>query len=288
MDLDHEQIEALLGAYALDAVDPDERAALSEHLTGCPRCRAEVDGHRQTAAALGNVVEEAPPDLWDRISGEVAAGPRPHRAPDAPAPRLGTGGVVPVASPFPPTPDPSSGAGRGTAPGVVTPVTPRSRAGRAGRAGRSPRSLTWIGVALAAAAVVAIGILAVNLGRVSNQVNRLQQHSAVSAPLSGTPVALHGAGGITLARFTVAPDGRGVLTGSAFRPLGADQVYQLWAVRGSTAISLGVMGRRPRPGRVTFTWATGGAVRLAVTVEPAGGTAQPTTQPVAASALVRA
>ncbi|MGH2872076.1 MAG: zf-HC2 domain-containing protein, partial [Solirubrobacteraceae bacterium] len=54
--LDHHEIEELLGAYALDAVDPDERAAVDSHLAECLRCRAEVDRHRQIAAGLGNDV----------------------------------------------------------------------------------------------------------------------------------------------------------------------------------------------------------------------------------------
>ena len=55
--ISHEAASELLGAYALDAVDGAERSDLEEHLATCPRCRAELDGLREAAAALGNSVE---------------------------------------------------------------------------------------------------------------------------------------------------------------------------------------------------------------------------------------
>lgn len=67
----HEEIIELLGAYALDAVDADESAAIEDHLRACPRCRAEVAEHRETAAFLAHAGADAPPALWDRISGAI-------------------------------------------------------------------------------------------------------------------------------------------------------------------------------------------------------------------------
>jgi Anti-sigma-K factor rskA/Putative zinc-finger len=66
--LRHAEVEELLGAYALDAVSPEEAAAIEAHLAGCPRCRAEVAGHREAAAMLS---EGGPPPegVWDRIAG---------------------------------------------------------------------------------------------------------------------------------------------------------------------------------------------------------------------------
>ena len=55
----HEQASELLGAYALDAVDGDEFTELEEHLEMCPRCRAELDGLREVAAAMGNSAEKS-------------------------------------------------------------------------------------------------------------------------------------------------------------------------------------------------------------------------------------
>ena len=69
MALTHEEAAELLGAYALDAVDPDEAEAIELHLRDCARCRAEVADHRETAAMLAHAGADAPPDLWDRIAG---------------------------------------------------------------------------------------------------------------------------------------------------------------------------------------------------------------------------
>jgi anti-sigma-K factor RskA len=54
-------IHALVGAYVLDAVEPDERAAFEDHLAECTSCRAEVEALRSTAAALSTGVTAAPP-----------------------------------------------------------------------------------------------------------------------------------------------------------------------------------------------------------------------------------
>ena len=58
----HAEIAELLGAYALDAVSPDEAAEIEEHLAECPRCRAEVSAHREVAGVLGNLSGTAPGD----------------------------------------------------------------------------------------------------------------------------------------------------------------------------------------------------------------------------------
>jgi anti-sigma factor RsiW len=64
---------ALLGAYALGDLAPDERAGLEAHLDGCARCRAE-------AASLGEVARLLPLADPDRFSHPAAQ----------PSPQLGT------------------------------------------------------------------------------------------------------------------------------------------------------------------------------------------------------
>jgi anti-sigma-K factor RskA len=61
----HEQV----AAYALDALDDDERRAYEEHLVGCEQCRAELAGLSGTAGVLGLAADAAdPPEaLRDRI-----------------------------------------------------------------------------------------------------------------------------------------------------------------------------------------------------------------------------
>ena len=77
MTLSHEQIQELLGAYALDAVDADERDVIDEHLVTCVRCRAEVTEHRETAALLAFAGQDAPTGVWDRISASLEEPPPP-------------------------------------------------------------------------------------------------------------------------------------------------------------------------------------------------------------------
>lgn len=73
-DRGHEAVEALLGAYALDAVEPDERELVEAHLAHCDRCRAEVADHREVAAALAGS-DSAPDGLWDRIAESLSDAP---------------------------------------------------------------------------------------------------------------------------------------------------------------------------------------------------------------------
>ena len=75
----HEDIQELLGAYALHAVDPDEAEVVEAHLEPCPRCRAEVEGHREVATMLGNSGGDAPDGLWDRIASQLEDPPPPLR-----------------------------------------------------------------------------------------------------------------------------------------------------------------------------------------------------------------
>ena len=58
----HDQTVAELGAYALDALSPDERASIEEHLKTCDACRAELQAMSDTAAALASSVPSQPMD----------------------------------------------------------------------------------------------------------------------------------------------------------------------------------------------------------------------------------
>ncbi|MEU4692370.1 anti-sigma factor [Actinoplanes sp. NPDC023714] len=54
-------IHALVGAYALDALDDLERAAFERHLRECEPCRLEADDLRETAARLADGAWSVPP-----------------------------------------------------------------------------------------------------------------------------------------------------------------------------------------------------------------------------------
>jgi anti-sigma-K factor RskA len=72
------ELDALLGAYALDALEPDERVRVDEYIAGNAHARDEVDELRESAAALALAPVDdaaAPADLWDRISSSIAEEP---------------------------------------------------------------------------------------------------------------------------------------------------------------------------------------------------------------------
>ena len=63
----------LAAAYALDALEVDERRAFEAHFPTCEICRTEVVEFRETAAVMGNAAGEPPPAaLKQAILEEVA------------------------------------------------------------------------------------------------------------------------------------------------------------------------------------------------------------------------
>jgi anti-sigma-K factor RskA len=87
---EHGHWEELAAGYALDALDPDERAEFEAHLEQCETCRAQVDQHALVAAQLGSLAGddagEAPP--WSAVRAGVLGGTVPTPAP--------AGDVVPL------------------------------------------------------------------------------------------------------------------------------------------------------------------------------------------------
>jgi anti-sigma factor RsiW len=61
MSDDAHEIHALSGAYAVDALDPAERALFEDHLASCASCRAEVTSLQETTTLLGGLEDTAPP-----------------------------------------------------------------------------------------------------------------------------------------------------------------------------------------------------------------------------------
>ena len=68
---DSYDLDELLGAYALDAVDDDERRRVEDYLEVNPRAANEVQAHREVATMLAFTGMDAPDDLWGRISAEI-------------------------------------------------------------------------------------------------------------------------------------------------------------------------------------------------------------------------
>lgn len=265
----HEEASEFLGAYALDAVDGTELAELEAHLESCPRCRAELDGLRDVAGALGNSVEPLPEGLWTQIASHLPE--RPGDTEPPPMPRL----------------VPEDSEGRPEAAASASPFRSPSR----WNLRRRRATVTSLAAAAVAAAAVAV-VLGIGLVRADNNVSNLQGQAAktpatVSHALA-TPgrqlVDLHATSGVAVARFVVVPDGRGYLVSSSLPALGAGKTYQLWGIVGSQAISLGLLGQSPH--QAVFTMAgSNRPSRLSITAEPAGGVIMPTTAIVATGAV---
>ena len=68
-------IHALVGAYALDAVDDLERAAFERHIRECDGCRGELDELRETASRLADSTWSIPPPrLRTEVLGAIGRG----------------------------------------------------------------------------------------------------------------------------------------------------------------------------------------------------------------------
>ena len=88
MSADEEMFDELLGAYALDAVDADERRGVEQYLQVSPRAAAEVQAHREVATLLAWTTMAPPEGLWDRIASSLDG--------EAPAPGGELARVIPM------------------------------------------------------------------------------------------------------------------------------------------------------------------------------------------------
>ena len=127
-------------------------------------------------------------------------------------------------------------------------------------------------VAVAAATLVLLGT-AIGVAKVivSDSKNPPGRAVALRAPDGGIPI-----------RIVLDRNGSGSVRSSELPPALAGHVYQLWAQSSATAPmhSAGLLGRSPKGHRVRVPE---GSFRIAVSVEPDGGSAAPTTDPVAVS-----
>ena len=277
---DHDDIASLLGAYAIHATDSKEAKRVEEHLRECPRCRTEVDGFHEIAAAMGNSVEPVSAALWDRIA--YGMGERSQGAPD-----LSDVGDPPFSWLRGTIEATSAGAG-------ATGIDARIADVSSGRS-RRPRSSRRAGAIVAGVAAVTIGLLSVNLAQSDHHANQLQSalsakgdSAAVAAALANpnhTIVRMRSADGIQVAQFVVVPGGKGYMTTSSMPSLPKDETYQLWAVIDGQPISVGILGNQVS----TAAFTVGGSVspsKLWITVEPSGGVVAPDRSPVATGTVV--
>jgi anti-sigma-K factor RskA len=228
---DNYELDELLGAYALDAVDVDEKRRIEDYLSVNPRAAAEVQQHREVATMLAFTGMSAPDGVWSRIENEIES-----TAP-APGPELAR---------------------------VLAIDKHRSR-----RTRKTSRGL-WAVSAAAAVALVAIGFVALLGGSDSAGDPLAQAYADALAADDSVSTELVAEGTAQRASGVIDADRHGYLDARDLPALESDMTYQLWGVLAETGdvVSIGIMGNDPDI--ETFT-VDGSVAALALTIEQAPG-----------------
>lgn len=244
-----DKADELIGAYAVDALPEREAAEFRAHLATCERHRAMAQELRAVASALPDAAEPmAPPTaLRARVLDAV------RETPQMPASSHGA----------------SVTAAQDRAPGHAR-VTRLPSFGRA--------RVAWGAIAAVVVAAI-VGLSAWNvvlLNRDGGGAEEFASGITSSAPLETVGGERVG----TLVYF--GDEHRAVLIAEGFPRLDPSlQTYQMWSITGDEATSLGLM-RGGDDGRasVAVPFDASKADAFAITVEPAGGSAQPSAAPV--------
>ncbi|MCM2415125.1 MULTISPECIES: anti-sigma factor [unclassified Streptomyces] len=247
-------LHTLTGAYALHALPETERREFERHLGDCDACSVEVRELSETATRLGLAVSAAPPrELRERVLAEI----------------------VTVRQELPSSSRHSRSGGTAT----------RATLGRAGR---------WPKFALAAslAAAAGFGGIAVWQNQEAQDAKedaRATQHQSeqvaqvISAPdaKSRSSTLSDGVKGTVVVSKS---QDRAVFLASGLEEAPSGKVYQLWFDDDGTMRSAGLM-KASGPASTTYAslldGPVDGATGMGITVEPAGGSEQPTSAPLA-------
>ncbi len=250
------------GVYATDAMSPEERAVFEQALSRDPDLSDEVRGLQATAARLGEALAENPPaELRNKVMAEVDR--TRQLLPDGRTRVAGSAGEEPSA-------------------GAVADLAARRR--------------SRIAVTVLSAAAVILGVLTLVLG--VSVIGLRSDNSALTQA------------GADITRVLTAPDARtvsGAVEGQPSRgavvvspSLGAavfvaddlagpptNQTYQLWLISpDGSATSAGTFEPGADGGAaVALTPAGTNVAAVGMTLEPSGGSAQPTTPPILAIPL---
>lgn len=251
-ELNHPEAVELLGAYALDALEADERAAVERHALHCPSCTAEIVDHREVAGLLTPGWAKPPPGVWEKIAASLEDVPPPLD-------------LAPVIAMKPAQEH------------RMAPVVTSRRRG----------VVTGIAAMVAVAAATVIGLLGFRVADDNRRFRDLaigdptaqleRSANAASAAPEAKRVAMRSEDGTRTAEAVVLPDGTGYLVRSNLPPLSPEKTYQLWAIIGSSKISVGVLGAEPE---VSSFRMDGDVSALAITEEARGGVERTTKDPV--------
>jgi anti-sigma factor RsiW len=248
MRLLRQDLHAAGGVYALDALEPGaERDRFDHHLNRCPSCVAEVRGFREVATALAiAAAAQPPPELRGRVMAAVA---RTRQLPPE------------------------------------TRTQARARPSR-----RWAPWVPWLSGAVAAAGIVMAVIFGIAAAHTQTELNQARAQNqqitgvltAPGARLLASRTTAGGAATVVLA----ASRRQLVVTTAGLPALPSGRVYQLWLIGPVKIVSVGLLPA-VEGGKTPPVLASGimAGDKLGLTVEPAPGTAQPTTTPILALPL---
>jgi anti-sigma-K factor RskA len=263
-DLDSGRAVDLAELYALDAVTDGERAAIDRYISAAPADERNsflerVRQARETLAVSFTAQEEPPADLFDRIVAQLPT--------HAQLPAAGPAAAAAVSPAEQPDAEPADELSAARA--------KRESRRLPGSAGR------WLAAAAAAAVIalggVAVGSYVADQNDPLNQVVRAQDVREASVPVA--------AGGTATVLISSSQDALVVKMKDVPAPP-AGKVYQMWLIPkdGSAPVSQGLMDEAALS-KPAVVKGIAKAASLGITVEPAGGSAAPTTPTVAAAPL---
>jgi anti-sigma factor RsiW len=239
------ELHVLTGSYALDAVSDAEREEFERHLQHCPSCDAEVRGLRETAAGLARTCALTPPARMEQQV--LAATYRTRQLPPLPADRPRRIPHIPRVAHIPRVPSIS----------------------------RLPRRVAVLAAAASVAVAAGLGITQLSTQHQLDRARATAIARVVTAPDARVDTARTSAGG-NVTVVTSAALRESVVSTSGLASLPSGRVYQVWVMSPSGARSAGLLH-----GSSLLASAVRPGDRIGITVEPAGGTARPTTSPVA-------
>ena len=253
-------IHGLVGAYAVDAIDEQERSAFELHLAECPECQAEVASLQEAATQLSLLSETAPPSS---LRDSVLAGIKMVR----PLPPLEAQSRGPVASGPVGGSTPTADAPTAAETNVV-PFRPRRRV------------TAWLASA-AAAAVLLVGGIAWSPWDNNSSGNVSATEQVLEAKDAQRYEKVIGGAKATIVRS--ASLGKAVIIADHMPAAPDGKDFQLWLDQPNRGmVSAGVM---PHGSADTVTILLSGdaatATGAGITMEPAGGSTAPTTEPLA-------
>lgn len=254
------ELHTLTGAYAVDALPGTEREEFERHLAACPACAQEVRELSATAERLGLAVAAVPPpELKERVLRQVST--VRQEAPGSQSPDR-AGGTVP------------GGSGGGT--------------------GRRARALPRFLLAACVAAAAAFGGAAVwqysqaqDARQEAQEAHRQSREltRVLAAPDAKTRSSSDLPGGARASVVVSHKEDKAAFVASGMEKPPSGKVYQLWFADGDTMRPAGLLESAAGGDAVLMDGEVGKATGMGITVEPAGGSQQPTSDPLALMTL---